>query len=302
MPQIETRPARPEDRDIVLAFCAHTWEDGDYIEEVWDEWLNNPAGQLVVVTVDDRPAGILHMEMLTPTDAWLEGLRVDPTYRRQGLARRMNEAALLEAMRRGAQYIRMAISHENQRSLELAEAGGFRKVAGFLPFSTVPALDKLQKISAKDRPRPATIEDLDDIISFLNASNVFPIMAGLYFHRFRAIPITAVFLEEKIKEQQIYLTRRWEKLDGLAIFDVCPPNNYYGTHISLGYIDGTSIEPVSLLAYELLHHAITQEMDRVRVYLPDQVFMRDAFSGVGYTGASFEENDNLFFVYEKGLF
>ena len=26
---LEVRPARPEDRDAVLAFCAHTWDDGD---------------------------------------------------------------------------------------------------------------------------------------------------------------------------------------------------------------------------------------------------------------------------------
>src|SRR5438270_918944 len=34
MPQIEIRPARAEDRDAVLAFCAHTWESGDDLDEI----------------------------------------------------------------------------------------------------------------------------------------------------------------------------------------------------------------------------------------------------------------------------
>jgi len=34
MPNTEIRPARPEDRDAVLAFTASTWEWGDYISYV----------------------------------------------------------------------------------------------------------------------------------------------------------------------------------------------------------------------------------------------------------------------------
>lgn len=94
MAYIDVRPARPEDREAVLAFCRNTWEWGDYIDQTWDEWLRNPAGRLFVATVEERPAGIVHLDMLTTIDAWLEGLRVDPQYRQQGLARALYEALL----------------------------------------------------------------------------------------------------------------------------------------------------------------------------------------------------------------
>ena len=45
MTSTEIRPARPEDREAVLAFCMHTWDWGDYIESVWDEWLHDPQGK-----------------------------------------------------------------------------------------------------------------------------------------------------------------------------------------------------------------------------------------------------------------
>jgi len=34
MASTEIRPARPEDREAVLAFCMHSWDWGDYIESV----------------------------------------------------------------------------------------------------------------------------------------------------------------------------------------------------------------------------------------------------------------------------
>src|SRR6266516_3832544 len=86
MPDFEVRPARPEDREAVLAFCQQTWEWGDYIEYVWDEWLNNPQGKLFVAIKGSRPVGVANMRMLNKTEAWFEGMRVDPTYRQHGIA------------------------------------------------------------------------------------------------------------------------------------------------------------------------------------------------------------------------
>src|SRR6266496_3284069 len=57
MSNLEIRFARPEDRDPVLAFCNETWSWGDYITNVWDDWLQNPAGQLFVATMDGQPVG-----------------------------------------------------------------------------------------------------------------------------------------------------------------------------------------------------------------------------------------------------
>lgn len=298
MSNIEARPARPEDREAVLAFCAHTWDDGDYIEHVWDEWLNNPAGQMIVATVDEQPAALVHMEMLTQEDAWLEGLRVSPDFRRQGLARVVNQAALAEAMRRGAAYARMAISQYNERSQQVSEGGHFRRVGAFLPFGTKPSADQITRLSGPNKPRLATLEDLDDIINFLNTSSVFPIVGGLYYVRFRAYPITAAFLEEKIKAQQIYILHRWERLDGLAIVEM---REQPTPHFSVGYIDGTAIEPISLIANDILQHALELELEKVRIYAPDIVIMRDAFAGIGCEEAIAEDNE-VYYIYERGLF
>ncbi|MBO0795596.1 MAG: GNAT family N-acetyltransferase, partial [Ktedonobacteraceae bacterium] len=109
MSGVVVRTARAEDRDAVLAFCANTWESGDYISEVWDEWLAAQNGRLLVATIDDRPVGLMNLRMLSGDEAWLEGVRVDPQFRRQGLARAMYLAALEEAMSRGAVLARLVV-------------------------------------------------------------------------------------------------------------------------------------------------------------------------------------------------
>lgn len=218
MSQVKIRSALAEDRDVVLLFCAKTWDWGDYIDYVWDDWLNDPAGQLFVATIDEQPVGIVYLQMLTQTDAWLQGLRVDPAYRQQGIGRALSETAMVEAMQRGATAIRLAVEALNTVSIQLYTSMQMRKVGAFLLY-TAPPMITSSKPSASERTQLATLDDLDHIIDYLNASNVFPLTGGLYYREFKGYPITAELLEKYVTQQQIYLLRRWERLDGLAIVE-----------------------------------------------------------------------------------
>ena len=288
----EIRPAHPEDREAVLAFCQNTWSWGDYIEYQWDNWLRNPEGQLFVATLNGQPVGIVHMRMLTATDAWLQGLRVDAQFRRQGLAEELNYAALLEAMQRGAKYVRLLIESTNAASIRVAERLLMHQVTGFSLLTAPSEANSGQ--SNQEKTQLATLADLDEIIDYLNASNIFPLSGGLYYVYWAAYPITAELLEAKIKAQQVYLLRRWDRLDGLAIAEVSTERQ--GKQLSIGYIDGTSIEPISLIAYDLCRQLRTLEADSIRAYVPDILLLRDALTGVEY-----DWDGNLFYTYERGL-
>jgi GNAT superfamily N-acetyltransferase len=294
MSHIEIRPATVEDKAAVLAFCEKTWDWGDYIEDVWDDWLSGPRGQLLVATANGQAVGIIHLEMVTSTDAWLEGLRVDPEFRRQGIAKALHEAVIVESMQRGATYIRQAIEMKNERSIEITERGLWRRI-GELAWFSAPSLLAASQHHVREKPRLATLEDLDMIIDFLNTSSIFPQVGGLYYLSFRAAPITEELLREKIVAQQLYMLQRWERLDGIAIAE--PKQDAQGKmRLSLGYIDGTAIEPISLLAYDLVRRASEMELDGILAYVPNLVFIRDALTGIGY-----EWNEMVFYSYEKGL-
>jgi len=57
--EVEVRVARAEDKEAVLAFCKHTWENQpDYIHLVWDKWLTDPTGRIFVAVVDSLPVAM----------------------------------------------------------------------------------------------------------------------------------------------------------------------------------------------------------------------------------------------------
>lgn len=293
MPNIETRPARAEDRDAVLAFCSATWEWGDYIENVWENWLRDPQGALWVATDTAKPVALSHMKMLSDTDAWLEGMRVDPAYRQQGIARAISRATMAEAMRRGAVRVRLITEATNIASITMVEHDFMRRVSAYAPHKAQPITLAAKQPSGLERPRLATLADLDEIIDYLNLSNNFPATGGLYYLSFTAFTIDQRLLHAKIEAGHVYLLRRWDRLDGLAIAE--PHTFHRGSQLSIGYIDGTT-ESISMLAYALRLQAAAIKMEQVYAYVPDLVMVRDAFIGAEYTW-----DGHLFYTYERNL-
>src|SRR6185312_5981132 len=279
MPQIEIRPARPEDRDAVLAFCTQTWDWGDYIEYVWDEWLQDANGVLYVATIDGQPVSIAHLRMLTPTEAWLEGMRVDPNYRRQGLAAAIHSEMRAEARRRGAKVARLITESTNFNSIRLLEHALMRQVGAYAPFKAMPFTTPSKRQYGLESPTLATDDDLNDIIDYLNVSSIFPATGGLYYEGFTAYSITREMLETKIAAGEVYLLRRWDRLDGLAIAQ--PRSGHQGKHLFIGYIDGTT-ESISLIAYALRGKLTALNLDTVHANVPDLIMVRDAFVGAEY--------------------
>lgn len=293
MAEVEIRQARPEDREAVLAFCEHTWEWGDYIERVWERWLSEPTGHLLVALSEGKPVGMVHLQMVDETDAWQEGMRVDPAYRQQGIAWKLSLAANAEAMRRGATTTRLLTESTNTASIHLVERAFFRRVGVFAPYTATPVTNVPRSNAMLDELVLARPEDLPEIIAYLDVSNVFPTTGGLYYEGFVAHRISDRLLAAKIQANQIYLLRRWERLDGLAIAEIREGGS--GRHLFIGYIDGTT-ESISLLAYTLRRKVVEMEIEEVRAAVPDLTLVRDAFSG-----AEYQWDGNLFYTYERSL-
>ncbi len=292
MPQIDVRPARPEDREEVLEFCTHTWEWGDYIEYVWDEWLHDPQGTLFVATSDGRPVGVAHMRMLNTTEAWFEGLRVDPALRQRGIASALYDAQLKEAIRRGATIARLITESTNAGAIRLLERASMRRVGAYAPYRALPVTTPSKREYGLEKPTLATAADLEDIIDYLNASNIFPAAGGLYYQGFTAYSITNELLTEKVAAQQVYILRRWDRLDGLAIAE--PREGHREKQLFIGYIDGTT-ESISMIAYAL-RQLTEPDLKSVSANVPDLMMVRDAF-----VGAEYEWDGKVFYTYEKSL-
>jgi GNAT superfamily N-acetyltransferase len=116
----------------VLAFTQNTFQWGDYIDWVWDEWIADPRGSMIVGEVDGRVIGLDMMSVPRPGEGWFQGLRIDPAYRGRGYARRFEQYQLAEARRRGLHTVRFLTAEDNTPVHKNAVRHGFRPLGHFL--------------------------------------------------------------------------------------------------------------------------------------------------------------------------
>ena len=121
--EIELRPVRPEDRARVEEIARDVWDGHDYLPDVFDEWVADPASSFQAAELDGIVVGLQRTRPLAPGIAWYEGLRVDAAHRRKGIARAMLRSAIDEARRQGVREIRLRTGGE--------DAGGLFQSEGF---------------------------------------------------------------------------------------------------------------------------------------------------------------------------
>jgi Acetyltransferase (GNAT) family len=139
---IVVRMARPEDRAAVLSFASTTWNGSDYIPEVWDDWVVPSEGVMLVATVGaatggqgprdlsgrdlqvGQPVAMSRVTMLSPTEAWLEGIRVDPRVRGMGVATDLQVAELQWVAAHQAKVVRYITGAANVASQRLGAHHG----------------------------------------------------------------------------------------------------------------------------------------------------------------------------------
>ncbi|HLW00917.1 MAG TPA: GNAT family N-acetyltransferase [Ktedonobacterales bacterium] len=287
MDDLTIRLAEPQDKAAVLAFCAHTWDWGDYIAEVWDEWLADASGRLLIAILADRPVGLLHMRMVGPDECWLEGMRVDPAMRKQGIAARLYEQAMREARQMGATVARLATHSENVVAHRVIESLGFEQVATHLHYAAAA-----EKVRGAPRPLVAEAQDLPALLAFLDRSNIFPVTGGLIYEDWgdRTHALTEEVLRERLAHGQVLLLRQWDDFQAIAI---CGLQHAAEPVLLVEYIDGTT-EGVGRLAYGMRPLAAERGLDQVAITIPNLLMLRDVLEGTGYH----TEDAGFFLVYQ----
>ena len=141
------RPARSEDKAAILAFCQNTFSWGDYIADVWDGWLNDSTGCLIVGQADGQAVGVLHAQPIEGRVVWIEGLRVHPDFRRQGISSAMERAAREWARAQGYRFTRLVTSVKNVTAQQAIAAYGYHCIARFGEWDAPPQSGEPSRIA-----------------------------------------------------------------------------------------------------------------------------------------------------------
>jgi ribosomal protein S18 acetylase RimI-like enzyme len=292
--ELVVRRAQPEDRDAVLAFCAHTWDDGDYIAEVWDKWLADEHNALLVGVLNGTPVALERVRMVSEDEAWLEGMRVDPAYRRRGFGRVMVSRALVTARAMGATVARLLTSDTNVASQKLVERFGIVKVAEMIRYRA-PAL-KPEEVGDAARLTIPSEQDFERIWAWLEQSNLAPLNGGLEITDWHAEALTEPLLRRYLTAGQVMLLEEWETIGALA---VALPHRWDEAEpwaLEVRYIDGLA-DAIDRLAYALRQRATELDCTTVELWLPDVLILRDAMAGSGYE----QHGDHAHWIYAREL-
>ncbi len=145
--ELTIRPARPDDRPAVERICAHTWEWGDYIPEVWDHWLADAAGLLLVGELAGQVVALSKISFQPEGQIWLEGMRVDPEHRRRGIAQQFLNYSIAYARQCNARVVRLSTSNHNEPVHKMVAHAGMERVGAYelwtadpLPEASPPAI------------------------------------------------------------------------------------------------------------------------------------------------------------------
>ncbi len=198
MSALSFRPVHSEDRDRILVFTRNTWgdNDDDYIKYVFDDWLADPRGEFTAALLDEKVAGIAKLTDMGDGEWWLEGLRVDPAYRRLGIASEFNRYHVALAKRLGGMVVRYMTGSGNVASQAIGARAGFQHILTYTAHLAE---------ASNEFPLPVllTQKDVPALTNWIDSS-LMQYQHGVYHDAWTAKTLTAAKLRGVVEARLAY--------------------------------------------------------------------------------------------------
>jgi GNAT superfamily N-acetyltransferase len=247
------RKAKSKDKDQILSFCQHTFRWGDYIDRVWDEWLAEK--NLLAIEQNGKAIGICNAE-ISPNQVWIEGIRINPDFRRKGYATRLVIAAERLARRKKLGISRMIIADNNKRSLSMAKKLGYHIEDKWWLYNLSP---KKQKTAAKIATSPKGLDELIQSSTFSESWNWFSLDKKI--------------LSKLVKQGRVIVYYKNKKPHAIGIWN--KTSKLDNDVMQLGYLSGT-ISGIKQILYFMQNKGFEENKARVQLLVQDKVRLKMA--------------------------
>jgi|TARA_B100001750_G_scaffold141887_1_gene113155 N-acetylglutamate synthase-like GNAT family acetyltransferase len=230
------------DKQQVLDFCQNTFSWGDYIEEVWDSWYINDG--LVVIEENGKVIGMAHGVIYKNEKMlWLEGIRVNEKYRKNGFATCLIEYFERKAKDSHVTHLNMLIESENTASLNLTKKLGYKKISKWNYFS----LESRKNDSEQTEFHDVSFNELNDTANIR------------FVESWRWIPITEASFNKL--SHNILCLKKNGKINSLAI--ITESNSFRDT-IILTIIFGSDDDIKKMILYTQ-NTSFTKNYSKIRI-------------------------------------
>jgi len=244
------RNASEFDKASVLEFCKNTFSWGDYIADVWDSW--NSKERLYVVEEDGTVVGVYNLA-ISEKQAWVEGMRVHPQYRRRGIGSSMLAHAESVVP---SKIMRLIIESENHQSISLVESMGYRLEDKWRLYSMTPR---------KERSTVRNAVDLSKLESLIGATT--------YVDSWKWLPLEQQELVQLIQQERVIISDTNGMISAIGIW-----NRSADFHqvMQLGYVNGTADGILDILRF-IQNKASELQCERIQVFAQEKIPLQMSF-------------------------
>jgi hypothetical protein len=167
---------------------------------------------------------------------WLEGVRVNPNYRRSRIATQLLANMIQYGRRNRAVQASAIVELTNVASQRMMEKSGFAILSRWAYYSS-----EARPKSGRSAARLATMRELESIWEYLQHSKIYDLSAKLYMKSWRWYPLDKRALKSLIKEKQVILAGR--PVCGVAIMN---RHGYWDRKniLQIVYLDAASDKPL----------------------------------------------------------
>ena len=276
------RPARPEDKPRMLEITARTWDDGDYISEVWDRWLADPHGEFTAVESGGIVVALAKLTYQGEGQWWQEGLRVDPEHRLTGIGQAMSTYQVKLVKRLGGRVIRHATGIDNEGSHRIAERAGFHVLARFVERVA-------EKLDGPVEAEALTSADLDAVWTHGVArdSDVIGASHGIYVYDWMAFEMSRECLAEHLGKGQVMGVR--DNAGHVRAWCLVAPDPGWD-RLGITCLEGT-LEGITALAHAMRAQASAFGKAMAQAWTPPHPRVLDALVAAGYRLEASQDQD-----------
>ena len=305
------RKANNNDKDKVLEFCKNTFSWGDYIHTVWDSWLNDPFGLLLTLETSDinkklQPVAISHIMRCPNNFLWIEGIRVNQNYRKQGLASFLLKHMIDLGIKWGNVEANAIVSYNNVPSQKMFEKHGFSKLFDFVYYNInlkreLGETSLSNSIKEEIRLKVPNINDIYSISAFLKRSQIYKYCKRRYFNswKFYILDNSYHFLSFLINNNKLLLfTNELNQIKALSLINIIEQkDNFYNKYtVQICYLDCIDYFDYSNVIDMLFYHYLKSSIySYIQFYLPYSIEINDSI--IKEKIKHFEK----FFLYSKNL-
>jgi RimJ/RimL family protein N-acetyltransferase len=258
--RMEVREAEPSDKEPLMHFVSKTWGGHDYIPVIWDKWLKDKSGRVFVLVVNGKQVGMNHIRFLPEKVGWLEGARISPEFRGEGLASLLGRKSMKFGSLHGMHIFRLTTSSTNKAARRQIGKMGFSEIARFNVHRV-----RSGRFRSNASVRTTKLAELHSTWQFIRSTREFALANGLYWDAFVARTLNMENLRELIEHQRVFYSSDSSGLHAAAIFGRVAEGSEIWNQ--LGFLCGES-KPCGKLVHHIFRSAIRAQADENLIFVP----------------------------------